>query len=117
MLEFSVAATAMASPTVRCRRGSRDERPADGLQEWPMPSLRLGRLVLLIRLAVGLAGPPLPTAAAPLPAAVAQAAVPASQEPDDIVLQITSPRPGERLRGPVEITGYAFDPRRPTAEG
>jgi len=48
---------------------------------------------------------------------VAQAAVPASQEPDDIVLQITSPWPGERLRGPVEITGYAFDPRRPTAEG
>ena len=73
--------------------------------------------MLLIGLAVGLTGPTHPTTAAPLPAVVAQAAVPASQEPDDIVLQITSPRPGERLHGPVEITGYAFDPRGPTAEG
>jgi hypothetical protein len=81
-----------------------------------MPRVCLRRLALAIGLAVGLAGPALPSAAAPIPAAAAPAAGPDSQD-DEIVLQITSPRPGDRLRGRVEITGYAFDPRSPTAEG
>ncbi len=82
-----------------------------------MSKVCLGRLALLIGLAVGLTGPGHPAAAATFPAGVAQAAVSDSQDATDIVIQITSPKPGARLRGPVEITGYAFDPRGPTAEG
>jgi hypothetical protein len=82
-----------------------------------MLSMYLGCFALFIGLAAGLAGTPLSVAAATLPSGVAQAAVPDSQDGADIVLQITSPKSGDRLRGPVEITGYAFDPRSPTAEG
>jgi hypothetical protein len=51
----------------------------------------------------------------PRPAAVGAAVT--AQTDENVVVQITSPRPGERLRGPVEITGYALDRRSSDGAG
>jgi hypothetical protein len=53
-------------------------------------------------------------AAAPPPTPMAD---PTAQIDPNIVVQIISPRPGERLRGRVEIEGYAADVRSTTGSG
>jgi hypothetical protein len=45
-----------------------------------------------------------------------RAAPPAQIDPA-IVLVVTSPRPGERLAGPIAVTGYALDRRSPAGSG
>lgn len=75
--------------------------------------LLLGLLALASSVSVALA------AEAPVDDAAAMVA-PAAPDPqidDNIVLQITSPAPGARLRGRVEITGYAFDRRSGEGSG
>jgi hypothetical protein len=44
-------------------------------------------------------------------------AAPSSQADPNVVVQLTSPRPGQRVRGPVEIAGYAVDRRSPSGAG
>src|SRR5579883_3020843 len=44
-------------------------------------------------------------------------AAPAGQVDPNVVVQITSPQPGQQLQGQVEIAGYAADQRSPSGSG
>jgi hypothetical protein len=58
------------------------------------------------------------SAAAPLPAAATSVDSRSLPQTDpNMVVEITSPKPGERLRGRVEIAGYAADRRSPSGSG
>src|SRR5918911_1523515 len=60
-----------------------------------------------------------PSQAARLPAHAPASvpAAPAGQADRNLIVEITSPQPGERLSGRVEITGYAADLRSSTGTG
>ena len=64
-----------------------------------------GKLLQIAALAIGFA------VATVAGSTVVLAADTAAQRDDEIVLVITSPQPGQRLQGSVEITGYALDRR------
>src|SRR5262245_31204405 len=81
---------------------------------------RLRRLVLMIALAalvLVLIAAPSQAARLPAHAPASLPAAPAGQADGNLIVEITSPRPGERLRGRVEITGYAADRRSATGTG
>jgi hypothetical protein len=63
--------------------------------------------VAAVLVAIVLLGPRLATQAAPL----------GQIDAENVVLQITSPAPGQRLRGAVEIAGYAADRRSASGSG
>ena len=84
---------------------------------WPHHG-RLALVAMLVGMTASVARSP--SAIAGLPAdesRVPVASRPVGQLDPDIVVEITSPRPGERLRGRVEITGYAFDRRSQSGSG
>src|SRR4051812_40310214 len=67
---------------------------------------------------LGFTAPSAPTWAAPGAAVLsAPTAVPDTQTDDDIVAVITSPQPGERVRGTITISGYAADRRSADGSG
>src|SRR5262245_48278010 len=42
---------------------------------------------------------------------------PVAQDDPEIVVQNTTPQPGQRVRGTIEISGYAADRRSPSGSG
>jgi tetratricopeptide (TPR) repeat protein len=87
----------------------------------PMDTARLRHLALAILLAAlvlaPLAAPSQAAARLPGHAPARLPAAPPGQVDRNLIVEITSPQPGERLRGRVEIAGYAADLRSATGTG